>query len=75
MNALCAMLINQVLFGPLASVDMETLGACDANQCAVYWVESERCEMVQSLPKPKTSTTPTQVVDSIEDSGVAFGPE
>jgi hypothetical protein len=44
---LCAILINQVLFGPLAHLPMDSISTCSKTQCVIYWVEREECETVK----------------------------
>jgi len=43
---LCAMLINQVLFGPLQHIPMDSISTCSSTQCVIYWVEKDECETV-----------------------------
>ena len=45
-SLMCALLIEQVLSGPLASVPLETIGTCSNNRCVIYWVEQDVCEEV-----------------------------
>jgi len=48
MTAICALLINQVLFGPLSHLPLETISTCSGEVCVVYWVDEDKCEQVDT---------------------------
>ena len=46
MATLCALLMNQALYGPLSHLPIESIGLCNEQACAIYWIEDENCEEV-----------------------------
>ena len=70
---MCALLLEQYSSGPLSHIDLDSISMCDSGRCAVYWVKDDNCEEVKG-PRVSYTKDPLQVPDSVEVSGVAFGP-
>ena len=52
--AMCALLMHEALYGPLADIPTESMGTCTGDVCVVYWTESRECEEVEvNLTKRK----------------------
>ena len=42
--AMCALLMHEALYGPLAGIPIESIGTCTGEVCVVYWIEDDTCE-------------------------------